>query len=223
MQHYAGPVGYDGEGFLEKNRDTLNFDLIELLQKSTSGFINTLYAPRKRAVIYFGWVFFFDFVRRSGTTRAEGPHVGPQHVRGAKRYRINRRSLVALPLILKVPARHDAVDDGAQGQPRQAVHGPAGAAHAAAVPHRAALHPVHQTQREQAAVRTPALLPCYLASSRTYSLLLDTALQGSFRPGIYMCRTICCWFWVSSRTHSLLLGTALHGTCSKVASGLGFV
>ena len=58
VQHYAGPVGYDGEGFLEKNRDTLNFDLIELLQKSTSGFINTLYAPRKRAVIHFGWVFF---------------------------------------------------------------------------------------------------------------------------------------------------------------------
>ena len=58
MQHYAGPVGYDGEGFLEKNRDTLNFDLIELLQKSTSGFINTLYASRKRAVIHFGWVFF---------------------------------------------------------------------------------------------------------------------------------------------------------------------
>ena len=34
----------------------------------------------KRAVIFFGWVFFLivlDFVRRSGTTRTEGPHVGP--------------------------------------------------------------------------------------------------------------------------------------------------
>ena len=31
-----------------------------------------------------------DFVGRSGTTRAEGPHVGPQYVRGAKRNRINR-------------------------------------------------------------------------------------------------------------------------------------
>ena len=31
---------------------------------------------------------FLDFVRRSGTTRAEGPHGGALHVRGAKRNRV---------------------------------------------------------------------------------------------------------------------------------------
>ena len=33
---------------------------------------------------------FLDFVRRSGTTRAEGPHGGALHVRRAKRNRIDR-------------------------------------------------------------------------------------------------------------------------------------
>ena len=37
----------------------------------------------KRAVALSGG-HFLGFVRRSGTTRAEGPHVGPQHVRRAK-------------------------------------------------------------------------------------------------------------------------------------------
>ena len=43
---------------------------------------------------------FLDFVRQSGTTRAEGPHVDPQHVRRAKRNRIDHsraHGLIAPP------------------------------------------------------------------------------------------------------------------------------
>ena len=41
---------------------------------------------RQRAVTFFGWVFFFDFVRRSGTTRTMHPHGA--YVRGARGNRI---------------------------------------------------------------------------------------------------------------------------------------
>uniref|UniRef100_A0A3Q0RIT2 Myosin VIIB n=1 Tax=Amphilophus citrinellus TaxID=61819 RepID=A0A3Q0RIT2_AMPCI len=36
IQHFAGQVFYDSQGFLEKNRDTLSSDLIQLVEKSTS-------------------------------------------------------------------------------------------------------------------------------------------------------------------------------------------
>uniref|UniRef100_H3D8C8 Myosin VIIBa n=1 Tax=Tetraodon nigroviridis TaxID=99883 RepID=H3D8C8_TETNG len=36
IQHFAGIVHYDSKGFLEKNRDSLSSDLIQLVQKSTS-------------------------------------------------------------------------------------------------------------------------------------------------------------------------------------------
>ena len=42
----------------------------------------------QRAVMCFGWVFFLDFVWRSGTTRTEGPHGA--YVRRARRNRIDR-------------------------------------------------------------------------------------------------------------------------------------
>lgn len=41
--HYAGEVTYDATGFMDKNRDTLNVDMIEMLQASTDGFMNLLY------------------------------------------------------------------------------------------------------------------------------------------------------------------------------------
>eukprot|EP00949_MAST-11_sp_MAST-11-sp1_P000183 g183.t1 len=43
VQHYAGVVEYDSVGFLEKNRDTLNADLVELLQRSEVDFVRKLY------------------------------------------------------------------------------------------------------------------------------------------------------------------------------------
>mmetsp|Transcript_10588 Transcript_10588/g.25881 ORF Transcript_10588/g.25881 Transcript_10588/m.25881 type:complete len:1397 (-) Transcript_10588:192-4382(-) len=43
IKHYAGKVIYDSTGFLEKNRDTLTEDLVELLQGSTQPLLNELY------------------------------------------------------------------------------------------------------------------------------------------------------------------------------------
>jgi myosin heavy subunit len=43
VRHYAGDVIYDAIGFLEKNRDTLNPDLMEMLFTSTAPLINELF------------------------------------------------------------------------------------------------------------------------------------------------------------------------------------
>ena len=43
IAHYAGAVSYNCDGFLEKNRDLLTFDLVELLQSSRCEFIQALY------------------------------------------------------------------------------------------------------------------------------------------------------------------------------------
>jgi len=43
VKHYAGMVEYDSTGFLEKNRDTLQLDMIEVLQASTNELIADLY------------------------------------------------------------------------------------------------------------------------------------------------------------------------------------
>jgi myosin-5 len=37
LHHYAGPVTYDAEGFVEKNKDSLQTDLLELLGTSSNG------------------------------------------------------------------------------------------------------------------------------------------------------------------------------------------
>lgn len=47
VNHYAGKVRYAGLGFLEKNRDTLTTDLMELLQSSSQPLVNELYPPHK--------------------------------------------------------------------------------------------------------------------------------------------------------------------------------
>ncbi|CAN0297295.1 unnamed protein product, partial [Discosporangium mesarthrocarpum] len=39
VHHYAGEIVYETEGFLEKNRDMLHQEGIDLLKSSTSGFI----------------------------------------------------------------------------------------------------------------------------------------------------------------------------------------
>eukprot|EP00462_Mataza_sp_D1_P023215 CAMPEP_0175129960 /NCGR_PEP_ID=MMETSP0087-20121206/5753_1 /TAXON_ID=136419 /ORGANISM="Unknown Unknown, Strain D1" /LENGTH=1504 /DNA_ID=CAMNT_0016412149 /DNA_START=25 /DNA_END=4539 /DNA_ORIENTATION=- len=43
IKHYAGDVEYDTFGFLEKNRDTLTTDLLEMLYTSTSPYIQALF------------------------------------------------------------------------------------------------------------------------------------------------------------------------------------
>ncbi|CAG7785878.1 unnamed protein product [Allacma fusca] len=43
VKHYAGPVFYNVEGFLEKNRDTLRADVMQLLSSSTSQIISRMF------------------------------------------------------------------------------------------------------------------------------------------------------------------------------------
>ncbi|KAF7490609.1 Myosin-VIIa [Sarcoptes scabiei] len=44
LNHFAGVVFYKTEGFLEKNRDTFNADLVQLIQVSQNKFLHTLFA-----------------------------------------------------------------------------------------------------------------------------------------------------------------------------------
>eukprot|EP00127_Corallochytrium_limacisporum_P006003 Clim_evm80s215 gene=Clim_evmTU80s215 len=58
IQHYAGNVTYEADGFVEKNRDTLYKDLVELMQMSQSTFIRNLFPDvlddDKKTKITFG-------------------------------------------------------------------------------------------------------------------------------------------------------------------------
>lgn len=54
INHFAGVVFYHPHGFLEKNRDTFNTDLIGLVQSSKNQFLRHLFAKD------------FTMVRRAG-------------------------------------------------------------------------------------------------------------------------------------------------------------
>ncbi|ETP34617.1 hypothetical protein F442_17095 [Phytophthora nicotianae P10297] len=43
LHHYAGPVTYDAEGFVEKNKDSLQTDLLELLGTSSNGLMSMVF------------------------------------------------------------------------------------------------------------------------------------------------------------------------------------
>ncbi|CAH0481974.1 unnamed protein product [Peronospora belbahrii] len=43
LYHYAGPVTYDAEGFVEKNKDSLQTDLLELLGTSSNGLMSMVF------------------------------------------------------------------------------------------------------------------------------------------------------------------------------------
>ena len=44
IMHYAGEVSYDADGFIEKNRDTVFIDLLEMCKTSQNAFIQELFA-----------------------------------------------------------------------------------------------------------------------------------------------------------------------------------
>lgn len=46
LHHYAGAVTYDAEGFVEKNKDSLQSDLLELLATSSNGLIALMFGAR---------------------------------------------------------------------------------------------------------------------------------------------------------------------------------
>eukprot|EP00644_Phytophthora_capsici_P008605 jgi/Phyca11/7562/fgenesh1_pm.PHYCAscaffold_20_\ len=43
VHHYAGPVTYDADGFVEKNKDSLQTDLLELLGTSSNGLLSMVF------------------------------------------------------------------------------------------------------------------------------------------------------------------------------------
>ncbi|GMF43417.1 unnamed protein product [Phytophthora fragariaefolia] len=43
LHHYAGPVTYDAQGFVEKNKDSLQTDLLELLGTSSNGLMSMVF------------------------------------------------------------------------------------------------------------------------------------------------------------------------------------
>lgn len=43
VKHYAGPISYESEGFLEKNKDTLHTDLVELLPLCAHSSVQTIF------------------------------------------------------------------------------------------------------------------------------------------------------------------------------------
>lgn len=48
--HYAGPVYYNVTNFLEKNKDQLHIDIVELLRDSKSAFMKKMFPPAKEEV-----------------------------------------------------------------------------------------------------------------------------------------------------------------------------
>ena len=48
-KHYAGDVGYNLDGWLDKNKDPLNPSVVELLQKSKWGLVKVLFAATAAA------------------------------------------------------------------------------------------------------------------------------------------------------------------------------
>lgn len=43
LNHFAGVVFYDSQGFLEKNRDTFSPDLLHVIQSSSNKFVTSLF------------------------------------------------------------------------------------------------------------------------------------------------------------------------------------
>ena len=43
LNHFAGVVFYDSNGFLEKNRDTFSPDLLQVIQTSSNQFLTSLF------------------------------------------------------------------------------------------------------------------------------------------------------------------------------------
>ena len=46
VRHFAGTVQYESGNFLEKNKDTLNQDIVDLLAESSDPLVKLLFAPK---------------------------------------------------------------------------------------------------------------------------------------------------------------------------------
>ena len=56
IHHYAGMVTYDVEGFVDRNKDVLFIDLIELMKSSKNNFIQKLFAADKVCSMQHAWM-----------------------------------------------------------------------------------------------------------------------------------------------------------------------
>ncbi|KAG5457652.1 MAG: P-loop containing nucleoside triphosphate hydrolase protein [Olpidium bornovanus] len=54
IQHYAHPVTYEAEGFVEKNKDSVPEELLEILKGSQLGFLKDIIARREQQVVFAG-------------------------------------------------------------------------------------------------------------------------------------------------------------------------
>ena len=89
------PDGDQVSGAIAEGDDSAADDLPELHATLSGLKVSKCKTKSKRggdtAVVFAGWVLFsvLDFVGRSGTTRAEGPHGALNTCRGGKRIRVD--------------------------------------------------------------------------------------------------------------------------------------
>ena len=63
LNHFAGVVFYDSQGFLEKNRDTFSPDLLQVIQSSSNKFLSSLFQQDYYIVSF---IFFIHLSRLVG-------------------------------------------------------------------------------------------------------------------------------------------------------------
>lgn len=73
IQHYAGPVEYTIEGFCDKNRDSLESNISEVLQASQSPFIAAL-LPNEKGATTLGNQFKTQLATLMDTLNKTSPH-----------------------------------------------------------------------------------------------------------------------------------------------------
>ncbi|XP_053372898.1 uncharacterized protein LOC123560715 [Mercenaria mercenaria] len=89
IQHFAALVSYNAEGFLEKNRDRLNEELVQVMRESTDEFIADLFTIKKgpTGTISMGPTFKFRASRRGVPGKPEQLKPKPQRAALAEELR----------------------------------------------------------------------------------------------------------------------------------------
>jgi hypothetical protein len=101
--HFAGNVAYSVQNWLEKNRDTLNIDLVKVLKTSTKDLIRELFLePLGTLLIYYDIHFLYLMVfdlelmaereAKGGGGDDEGPKGGRSRKGGGDNNKDNRKS-----------------------------------------------------------------------------------------------------------------------------------
>lgn len=191
--HYAGEVSYSCRGLLEKNRDTLFRDLVELCAQSSCPLIRELLPP----------------AATKSPRAAGGGGQAPRRTLSHTHKTRPAHPLSRSSLIRRAPPWHvcdvSATCLGrAAGDGRCAVQGADGGARRHHLGVRAALHPLHQAKRRQGggqvcyrAGRAPGGRrfrdsPTAFATSRLPGGRWSTAVPSSFSPAMPACLPDAC-------------------------------